>query len=205
MAAESTAKRFAAEGRSLSAGDAYHRASACFHGGQYLARVGSTQRAEGWARRVRSYRKAFEHLDAGIESFEVPFDGSILPGHLHQHGRVPGAARCLRRTPDPGGDLVRGFFDFRDFPFWPVSTQLNVMEDLMLDSLAEARDYVARRCSLEGVIEKIGCPYLVIHGARDELVSVEEAERMADGSQASSSISRTASTRAPTKTPHSSR
>ena len=74
-----------------------------------------------------------------------------------------------------------GFFDFRDYRFWALSTQLNVLEDLGVDSLAEARAYIDERCSLEGVVEKIDAPYLVIHGARDELVSVEEGRRMAEG------------------------
>ena len=50
----------------------------------------------------------------------------------------------------------------------------------MLDSIARARDYVAERCSLAGVVERLQCPFLVIHGARDELVTVEEARRMAE-------------------------
>jgi pimeloyl-ACP methyl ester carboxylesterase len=74
-----------------------------------------------------------------------------------------------------------GFFDFRDYPNWPLSTQLNVMEDLGVATLTEARRYVRERCSLAGVVEKIRAPYLVIHGARDELVSVEEARLMAEG------------------------
>jgi pimeloyl-ACP methyl ester carboxylesterase len=74
-----------------------------------------------------------------------------------------------------------GFFDFRDYRFWPISTQLNVMEDLMVDSLAQARAYIGERCTLEGIVDKITSPYLVIHGARDELVSVPEGERMAEG------------------------
>jgi 2,6-dihydroxypseudooxynicotine hydrolase len=74
-----------------------------------------------------------------------------------------------------------GFFDFRDYRYWALSTQLNVLEDLGVDSLAEARAYIDERCSLEGVVEAIQAPYLVIHGARDELVSVEEGRRMAEG------------------------
>jgi dienelactone hydrolase len=74
-----------------------------------------------------------------------------------------------------------GFYDFRDYRYWPVSTQLNVMEDLMLDSLTEARAYVKEHCSLAGCLERIDVPYLVIHGARDELVSVEEGRQMAEG------------------------
>jgi len=74
-----------------------------------------------------------------------------------------------------------GFFDFRDYRSWPVSTQLNVMEDMMLGSFAETKRYIEERCSLDGLTERIDVPYLVIHGARDELVSVEEAELMASG------------------------
>jgi dipeptidyl aminopeptidase/acylaminoacyl peptidase len=75
---------------------------------------------------------------------------------------------------------VGGFYDFREYPYWPLSTQLNVMEDLMVESLAEARAYIAQRCTLQGITQRIDVPYLVVHGARDELVSVEEARRMAD-------------------------
>ena len=74
-----------------------------------------------------------------------------------------------------------GFHDFRDYRYWPVSTQLNVMEDLMVGSLSEARAYLDERCSLSGAVERIRGPYLVIHGARDELVSVEEGRQMATG------------------------
>jgi dienelactone hydrolase len=76
-----------------------------------------------------------------------------------------------------------GFYDFRDYRHWPVTTQLNVMDDLGVGSLSEARAYVEKRCTLEGVVERIRIPYLVIHGARDELVSVEEARQMAEGPQ----------------------
>jgi pimeloyl-ACP methyl ester carboxylesterase len=55
------------------------------------------------------------------------------------------------------------------------------MEDLMVDSLSEARAYVAEKCTLDGSVERLDRPYLVIHGARDELVSVGEAEEMAAG------------------------
>jgi dienelactone hydrolase len=269
--AEETAGRFAAESRTVSAADQFHRASACHHWGQYLARVGSEQKAEGRAGRVRCYRRAVELFDADIEPFLVPFAGHGLPGYLHLPATsagdpLPGcvvmvngadsvkeeyhnwARQFVRRglavlTLDgPGqGELVGvlpmrpeaweepmgaaidalaasgrvdpdrigiwgssmggflalraaafeprigaavssgGFYDFRDYRFWPVSTQLNVMEDLMVPSLSEARAYVEERCSLAGVAEKIACPYLVIHGARDELVGVEEGRQMAEG------------------------
>lgn len=72
-----------------------------------------------------------------------------------------------------------GFYDFRDFPFWYVSIQLNVQEALNLPTLAETRRYVADHCNLQGLNSRIRAPYLVIHGARDELLTTEEARQMA--------------------------
>lgn len=268
--AEEMGERFVAEGRTVSAGDMFHRASMCHHWGQYLARIGSEQKTEGRVGRVRCYQRAIEHLDILIEPLPIPFNGMRLPGYLHlpdAAGATEGAPPCvimvngadsvkeeyhnwarqfvrrglavltmdgpgqgemvgvLPMRPDAweepvgaaidalaasgrvdvdrvgiwgssmGGFLalraaafeprVRaaissgGFYDFRDYRYWPVSTQLNVMEDLMVDSLSEARAYVEERCSLAGCLEMIRSPYLVIHGARDELVSVEEGRQMA--------------------------
>jgi dienelactone hydrolase len=270
--AEELGERFIAEGRTVSAGDMFHRASMCHHWGQYLARIGSEQKIEGRKGRVRCYRRAIEHLDTRIEPMPIPFNGTRLPGYLHLPDAAvaaEGAPACvimvngadsvkeeyhnwarqfarrglavltmdgpgqgemvgvLPMRPDAweepigaavdalaasgmvdadrvgiwgssmGGFLalraaafeprVRvaissgGFYDFRDYRYWPVSTQLNVMEDLMVESLSEARAYVEERCSLAGIVETIRGPYLVIHGARDELVSVEEGRQMAGG------------------------
>jgi pimeloyl-ACP methyl ester carboxylesterase len=55
------------------------------------------------------------------------------------------------------------------------------MEDLGVESLSEARAYVDERCTLEGAVEGIEAPYMVIHGARDDLLGVEEGRQMATG------------------------
>jgi dienelactone hydrolase len=273
--AEEMGERFVAEGRTVSAGDMFHRAAMCHHWGQYLARIGSEQKTEGRLGRVRSYRRAIEHFAARIEPMQIPFDGMRLPGYLH----LPEAAGAAEEAPPcvimvngadsvkeeyhnwarqfvrrglavltmdgPGqGEMVGvlpmrpdaweepvgaaidalatsgrvdvdrvgiwgssmggflalraaafeprvraaissgGFYDFRDYPHWPVSTQLNVMEDLMVDSLSEARAYIEERCSLAGSVEMMRRPYLVIHGARDELVTLEEGRQMAQGALA---------------------
>lgn len=257
----------------VSAGDMFLRASGCFHWGQYLARIGSSERAEGRTGRVDLYRQAIQHLDARIERFDIPYGDVSLPGYLHTPASTssrtalpcvimvngadsvkeeyhnwaqqfvrrglavvtfdgPGQGEMVGRLPmrpeaweEPmgavidallrnelisvgkigvwgssmGGFLVSraaafesrieavissgGFYDFRDFPYWALSTQMNVMEDLMLDSVAETRVYVADHCSLKGTADRIACPYMVIHGARDELVTVEEARQMAEDAQ----------------------
>jgi 2,6-dihydroxypseudooxynicotine hydrolase len=266
--AEELAKRCAAEGRSVSAADLYHRASACHHWGAYLARLGSPEKAAGRVDRVRCYREAVELWGDRIVPVAIPYLDAELPGYLHladgdrpapvvimvngadsvkeeYHNWArqfvrrglsvltvdgPGQGEMLGRLPmrpdaweEPMGAAIDaleasgsvdasrvgiwgssmggflalraaafearfaaaissgGFFDFRDYRFWPVTTQLNVMEDLGVESLSEARSYVEERCSLAGAVERIQAPYLVIHGARDELVSVEEGREMAGG------------------------
>ena len=81
--AEELARRYADEGRSLSAADLYHRASACHHWGAYLAKIGSEQRAEGRAHRVRCYREAARLWKEPIEPFAMPYEGTEMPGYLH--------------------------------------------------------------------------------------------------------------------------
>ena len=266
--AEDLARSLAEAGRSTSAADLFHRASACHHWGAYLGRIGSPEKAAGRVHRVRCYREAVARWREPIEPIEIPYAGERMPGYVHladdgaaapvvimvngadsvkeeYHNWArefvrrglsvltfdgPGQGELLGRLPmrpvaleEPIGgatdalagsgrvDAARvgvwgssmggflalraaafeprvsaaissgGFFDFRDYPFWPLSTQLNVLEDLGVDTLSEARRYVEERCSLAGVVEKIEAPYLVIHGARDELVSVEEARLMAEG------------------------
>ena len=271
LEAEQAAERFLAEGRTVSAGDMFHRAALCHHWGSYLARFGSEHKAEGRAARVRCYRKAVDCFSAPIAPVEIPFEGAALPGYLHRPdgAAASGASPCVimvngadsvkeeyhnwarqfvRRglavlTVDgPGqGEMLRvlpmrpeawdepmgacvdalsergdvdaerigiwgssmggflalraaageprlraaislgGFYDFRDYRHWPISTQLNVMEDLNVESLSEARAYVEERCTLEGAIDRIDAPYLVIHGARDDLLGVEEGRQMATG------------------------
>ena len=271
LEAEEAAERFLAEGRTVSAGDMFHRAALCHHWGAYLARFGSEQKAEGRAARVGAYRKAADCFSFPIEPVTIPFEGTALPGYLHlpdgadAHGTPPcvimvnGAdsvkeeyhnwarqfvrrglaaltvdgpgqgemlgvlpmrpeawdrpmAACvdaLRDREDVDGERIGiwgssmggflalraaageprlgaaislgGFYDFRDYRHWPLSTQLNVMEDLSVESLAEARAYVAERCTLDGAIDSIEAPYLVIHGARDDLVGVDEGREMAGG------------------------
>jgi 2,6-dihydroxypseudooxynicotine hydrolase len=265
--AEELARSLAEAGRSTSAADLFHRASACHHWGAYLARIGSPEKAEGREHRVRCYREAVARWAEPIEPVEIEHEGERMPGYLHLAGGEPapvvimvngadsvkeeyhnwarqfvrrglsvltfdgpGQGEMLGRLPmrpdaweEPiasavdvletsrlvdaarlgiwgssmGGFLALraaafeprikaavssgGFFDFRDYPNWPLSTQLNVLEDLGVATLTEARRYVRERCSLAGVVEEIRGPYLVIHGARDELVSVEEARLMAEG------------------------
>jgi dienelactone hydrolase len=124
-----------------------------------------------------------EPMGAAIDALEA--SGRVDPQRIGVWGSSMGGFLALQAAAfEPrirAAVSSGGFYDFRDYPFWPITTQLNVMEDLLVDSLSEARDYMASRCTLEGALAQIRDPYLVIHGARDELVSVREAEQMAEG------------------------
>ena len=132
-------------------------------------------RPDEWERPVGAAIDALE-TSGLVDTDRVGVWGSSLGGFLAL--RAAAFEPRVRAATSSGG-----FFDLRDYRTWPVSTQLNVMEDMMLGSFEETKRYIAERCTLEGLTDRIEIPYLVLHGARDELVSVEEAELMASGKQ----------------------
>jgi dienelactone hydrolase len=271
VTSERAGDRLLADGAHVSAGQMYLRAALCFHWGQlYPTKLGSPEREEGRAERVRVYTKAIPHLQRKITALQIPFEDSTLPAYLHapvvpstaglppcvvmvagadsvkeeyhywagdfaERGIAalvfdgPGQGEMVgilpmhpERWEEPIGAVIDhlertgsvdverigiwgsslggflaaraaafeprikaaislgGFRDRRDFRVAPLQNQIGVMEDLLLHSLEETRAYVAANISLEGVCEQIACPFLVIHGARDELVTVAEARQMAE-------------------------
>lgn len=139
--------------------------------GEMLGRL--PMRPEGWEEPMGAAIDVLE-TSGRVDADRVGIWGSSMGGFLAL--RAAAFEPRIRAAISSGG-----FFDFRDYRYWPLSTQLNVLEDLGVEALAEARAYIDERCSLEGAVERIEAPYLVIHGARDELVSVEEGRRMAEG------------------------
>jgi 2,6-dihydroxypseudooxynicotine hydrolase len=139
--------------------------------GEMLGRL--PMRPDAWEEPMGAAIDALE-ASGRVDASRVGIWGSSMGGFL--------ALRAAAFEPRFAAAISSGgFFDFRDYRFWPVTTQLNVMEDLGVESLSEARSYVEERCTLAGALERIRAPYLVIHGARDELVSVEEGREMAGG------------------------
>lgn len=129
-------------------------------------------RPEAWEEPMAAVVDALER-SGKVDPARIGIWGSSMGGFLVS--RAAAFEPRLRAAVSSGG-----FYDFRDYPYWPLSTQLNVMEDLMVESLRGSRAYIAEHCSLADVAEMIRVPYLVIHGARDELVSIAEAKQMAD-------------------------
>jgi pimeloyl-ACP methyl ester carboxylesterase len=79
-------------GRTISATEAYQRASWCFHLGKFLWFEDPAVHAELRDRSVAVYRKALPNLDPRGQRLEIPFEGHIIPGHLRR-------PRDLRRPP----------------------------------------------------------------------------------------------------------
>jgi dienelactone hydrolase len=139
--------------------------------GEMLGRL--PMRPEAWEEPMEAAMDALA-ASGRVDAARIGIWGSSMGGFLVL--RAAAFEPRIRAAISSGG-----FYDFRDFRFWAVTTQLNVMEDLGIDSLSEARAYIEERCTLDGVVDRISVPYLVIHGARDELVSVPEAQQMASG------------------------
>ena len=72
LEAQEAAERLLAEGRTVSAGDMFHRAAICHHWSAYLAKFGSELKAEGRAARVPAYRRAVDCWTAPIEPVRSP-------------------------------------------------------------------------------------------------------------------------------------
>lgn len=70
--------------RSISAREAYQRASWCYHLGKFLWFEDPAVHAALRDRSVSVYRKALPHLDPAGERLEIPFEGHIIPGNLRR-------------------------------------------------------------------------------------------------------------------------
>lgn len=115
----------------------------------------------------------FLERDGRVDTSRIAVWGSSMGGYLA--GVAAAQEPRLKAAVSLGG-----FYDFRDYSYtWALGTQINVMENLGLSSLAQARQYVREHLNLAKSAGRIQCPFLVIHGALDDLVSTDEASRMA--------------------------
>lgn len=73
-----------------------------------------------------------------------------------------------------------GFYDFRDFTRIPLVVQEEVSALFGIESVTEGQAYMREHCNLKGIASKIKCPTLILHGARDDLVSTQELQELAN-------------------------
>ena len=86
-----------AEGRSLTAGEAFVRAALYFHIGQSVSFGDAEEKARVQRRQRAAYAKAAPHLSPPAQVIDIPFDGDSFPANL----RVPatdGPAPCVMLT-----------------------------------------------------------------------------------------------------------
>jgi 2,6-dihydroxypseudooxynicotine hydrolase len=106
----------------------------------------------------------------GVRLGAVGLWGNSFGGYLAARGAAHDER--VRATVSLGG-----FFDFRDFPVVPLPVQEELRDLMGLSGIDETIDVMARECSLED--SPVPTPFLVVHGARDDLVGVEEAGELA--------------------------
>ena len=70
------------QGRLLSAGEHYLRASLLYHFAQLFTRPEDPHRKEGQQKRVEYFQKACPHLSPAIEPVSIPYQGGQMPGYL---------------------------------------------------------------------------------------------------------------------------
>jgi dipeptidyl aminopeptidase/acylaminoacyl peptidase len=85
---ESLGRDAEAHGRTISATEAFQRASWCFHLGKFLWFEDPAVHAELRDRSVAVYRRALPHLNPSGQRLEIPFEGHIIPSHLRRPQEV---------------------------------------------------------------------------------------------------------------------
>ena len=85
---ESLGREAEAHGRTISATEAYQRASWCYHLGKFLWFEDPAVHAELRDRSVAVYRRALPNLNPRGQRLEIPFEGHIIPSHLRRPQEV---------------------------------------------------------------------------------------------------------------------
>lgn len=75
---------------------------------------------------------------------------------------------------------LSGGYDFRgkSSPTAPIDVREEARDLYGLSSLAQLENYIREYGSLQGIIARIRCPILLLHGGQDRLVALDEVERI---------------------------
>lgn len=107
-----------------------------------------------------------------VDALRVGCYGASLGGYLAL--RSAGHDERLLAAISNGG-LYDGRYKHR----WTYVTLENVRACFGTPTMEATRQYLAEKLSLAGVCERIRCPYMVIHGNREDLLPLDESRRMA--------------------------
>lgn len=158
-----------AQGRTVTATEAYQRAAVAYHLGKFLWFEDAALHQRLSELTVATYRKALPHLDPPGERVELPFEGTVIPGNL----RVPrGPSRPPLVLLVPGLDSVKeelfamekAFLDRgmatlsvdgpgqgENAPRFPIRADWSGVVKAILDGLAGRRDIDLDRVGLMGI------------------------------------------------------
>ena len=89
------------DGRTISAGEAFHRAAVCFHMAQATNHHDLPWKEALQHRQHAAYRKAMPYLRPPVQAVEVPYKGKSFPGYLRlpENAPRPGAVRAAAGGP----------------------------------------------------------------------------------------------------------
>ena len=83
------------DGRTISAGEAFHRAAVCFHMAQATNHHDLPWKEALQHRQHAAYRKAMPYLRPPVQAVEVPYKGKSFPGYLRLPENAPHPAPCV--------------------------------------------------------------------------------------------------------------
>jgi len=178
------AEEAAAQGRTLTAAEAYVRAAIYYHYGKHLFAEHPEEFREAHDAMLRCYAAGATKLPNPAERVEFPYRGVAMPGWLR---KPRGMARPPVAVILPGLDACK-----EELHAWAEAFVDRGLAALTLDgpgqgetsfALPTTHEWgavlaLARQITLEGKAERITCPLLVVFGAGDRLVPPSEGERL---------------------------
>src|SRR6266567_4428026 len=165
-----------------SAGYHYFHAAITYHFGKFLFVHRPDELRTAHEHVVRTYQKGLPYFDFPGERVAIPYeDGGTMYGIFRKPWHTPKPPVVILI---PGLDSVKeelhnsGAYSFADgFEQRPLLTREAFVYRLKATDESTARTLL-KPFSLQGVMEKVTCPLLVIMGRQDRIVSPSSAEQM---------------------------
>jgi 2,6-dihydroxypseudooxynicotine hydrolase len=141
--------------------------------GEYFLETGRPLRAAAFADAVSAVVNALIETDA-VDPGRIGIFGKATSGLLVLRAAA-GDERLKAVVAHPGSYDWAPYFE-RQFPFYP--SQLELFTVLGATSLAEGLELIARELTLEGILERVRVPILVVNARDDRAIPVSEVDKI---------------------------